>query len=212
MTYLVSDSLGSVRGTVNSSGTLTGTTSYDAWGNLETSGGLTAATPFGFAGGYTDPNGLVYLINRYYNPATGQFISVDPAIAQILQPYAYADGNPVTITDPTGLVGQSCHTYGGGWLRKCWYTLNSRETYDLLERLNEARDIDEEADEVSDAIPGADIAGVVLAITGGALTVLRYWLWDLYLDSGCHGLMIIVWYFSTWWWWVPYAAWPEPWY
>src|SRR5258708_30595775 len=38
VTYLVSDSLGSIRGTVNSSGTLTGTTSYDAWGNPETSG------------------------------------------------------------------------------------------------------------------------------------------------------------------------------
>jgi len=40
-TYLVTDSLGSVRGTVNSSGTLTGTTGYDAWGNPQTPGGLT---------------------------------------------------------------------------------------------------------------------------------------------------------------------------
>ena len=71
------------------------TTSYDAWGNPQTTGGLTAATPFGYAGGYTDPDGLLYLINRYYDPATGQFISVDPAVAQTMAPYAYADGNPV---------------------------------------------------------------------------------------------------------------------
>ncbi len=103
VTYLVSDSLGSVRGTVSSSGSVTGTTNYDAWGNPESSGGLTGTTPFGFAGGYTDPTGLVYLINRYYDPQTGQFTSVDPLVAQTLQPYAYAGGDPVSSSDPTGL-------------------------------------------------------------------------------------------------------------
>jgi RHS repeat-associated protein len=103
VTYLVTDLLGSVRGTVNSSGALTGTTSYDAWGNPQTTAGLTATTPFGFAGGYTDADALLYLINRYYDPATGEFTSVDPDLIQTLQPYAYTAGNPVTQTDPTGL-------------------------------------------------------------------------------------------------------------
>jgi RHS repeat-associated protein len=102
-TYLVTDLLGSVRGIVSSTGALTATTAYDAWGNPETAGGLTAATPFGYAGAYTDPDGLIYLINRYYEPSTGQFISVDPAVSQTLEPYAYTLGNPVTETDPTGL-------------------------------------------------------------------------------------------------------------
>jgi len=103
VTYLSTDALGSVRGTINSSGSLTGATSYDAWGNTQSSGGLTALTPFGFAGGYTDPTGLIYLINRFYEPATGQFIALDPQIDQTLQPYAYTNGNPVSETDPTGL-------------------------------------------------------------------------------------------------------------
>ena len=47
ITYLVADQLGSVRGTVSSAGSLSASTAYDAWGNPETSGGLTAATPFG---------------------------------------------------------------------------------------------------------------------------------------------------------------------
>jgi RHS repeat-associated protein len=102
VTYLLTDSLGSVRGTVNSSGSLTGTTSYDAWGNPETTGGLTTVTPFGFAGAYTDPTGLLYLINRYYDPATGQFLSVDPDVEQTQTPYAYAAGNPVGVADPAG--------------------------------------------------------------------------------------------------------------
>jgi RHS repeat-associated protein len=103
VTYLVTDLLNSVRGTANSSGSLTGTTSYDAWGNPETSGGLTASTPFGYAGGYTDGTGLLYLINRYYDPATGQFTSVDPDVSNTLQPYEYAGGDPVVDSDPTGL-------------------------------------------------------------------------------------------------------------
>ena len=107
VTYLVTDPLQSVRGAVNSSGALTGSTSYDAWGNPLTTGGLTATTPFGYAGGYTDPDGLLYLINRYYDPATGQFTSVDPDLAQTLQPYAYTDGDPVSQSDPSGLAAAS---------------------------------------------------------------------------------------------------------
>lgn len=103
VTYLVSDSLGSVRGTVSPTGNLTATTSYDAWGNPHTTGGLTAATPFGYAGYYTDPTGLLYLINRYYDSAAGQFLSVDANVRQTDQPYQYANGDPVTVTDPSGL-------------------------------------------------------------------------------------------------------------
>lgn len=103
-TYLIADSLGSVRGTVNSTGSLTGSTAYDAWGNSETSGGLTTTTPFGYAGSYTDPTGLTYLINRYYDPGTGQFISVDPLVDDTGQPYAYAEDDPIDSSDPAGLA------------------------------------------------------------------------------------------------------------
>jgi RHS repeat-associated protein len=118
VTYLVADSLGSVRGAVSSSGSLVGTTSYDAWGNPETSAGLTAATPFGYAGSYTDPDGLVYLLARYYDPSTGQFLSADPLLKQTLQPYAYANGNPVDNTDPSGMWWQLFSTniqWTGPW-------------------------------------------------------------------------------------------------
>jgi RHS repeat-associated protein len=102
VTFLVADSLGSVRGTVNSSGTLTSTTSYDAWGFPLSADGLTGATPFGYGGGYTDPDGPIYLINRYYDPGTGQFLSVDPDLSETQQPYSYASGDPVNDTDPSG--------------------------------------------------------------------------------------------------------------
>jgi RHS repeat-associated protein len=101
--YLVADALGSVRGVVSSAGSLTASTSYDAWGNPETTGGVSADTPFGFAGAYSDPSGLTYLIGRYYDPATGQFLTVDPMVQETGQPYGYAIQDPVNATDPSGL-------------------------------------------------------------------------------------------------------------
>jgi RHS repeat-associated protein len=114
-TYLVTDSLGSVRGTVDGTGALTATTSYDAWGNPETTNGLTVETPFGHAGGYTDPDGLIYLLARYYDPSAGQFISVDPLVEQTLQSYAYASDNPVTNTDPSGMWTWNMYGIGNHW-------------------------------------------------------------------------------------------------
>ena len=100
--YLLSDQLGSVRVITNSSGTVTGTFSYDAWGNLTGSTG-SATTPFGIAGAYLDPsNGLYYLRARWYDAGTGQFMSLDPQVATTLQPYSYVGNNPVNARDPDG--------------------------------------------------------------------------------------------------------------
>jgi RHS repeat-associated protein len=106
--YLVADSLGSVRGAVASSGSLSGSVDYDAWGNPETAGGLGSYTPFGFAGAYTDLSGMVYLIGRYYDPQTGQFLSVDPKVQETQQAYIYASNNPVNMLDPNGLNSRGC--------------------------------------------------------------------------------------------------------
>src|SRR6202044_2612607 len=47
-------------------------------------------------------SGLVYLIGRYYDPAIGQFLSVDPLVDETGQPYAYTGDDPVNGTDPLG--------------------------------------------------------------------------------------------------------------
>ena len=55
-----------------------------------------------------DPDlGLYYLRARYYNPATGRFLSRDPKdgyinVPKTLHKYLYADGDPVNMKDPTG--------------------------------------------------------------------------------------------------------------
>jgi hypothetical protein len=58
---------------------------------------------------------LIYLIDRYYDPATDQFLSVDPLVAETGQPYAFTGDDPVNETDPLGLVipgGPGCPKKG----------------------------------------------------------------------------------------------------
>ena len=43
------------------------------------------------------------VLARYYDPSTGQFLSVDTDVATTLSPYGYVAGNPLNDTDPTGL-------------------------------------------------------------------------------------------------------------
>jgi RHS repeat-associated protein len=51
--------------------------------------------------------GLVYLNARYYDPAVARFVSPDPLMnpedPKTLDPYRYAENNPVSFTDATGL-------------------------------------------------------------------------------------------------------------
>jgi RHS repeat-associated protein len=68
----------------------------------------------GFAGGYTDATALIYLINRYYDPMTGQFVSVDPDVDVTGQDYSYAGDNPVNLKDGNGL--KSCPPQSWGTL------------------------------------------------------------------------------------------------
>ncbi len=63
-----------------------------------------ATTPFGYGGQLSEhETGLGYLRAREYEPGSGQFLTVDPQTSQTLQPYAYAQDDPVNQADPTGL-------------------------------------------------------------------------------------------------------------
>jgi RHS repeat-associated protein len=66
------------------------------------------STPWGFGEGYTDSTGLVYLISRYYDPVTGQFLSVELTVEQTEEPYLYVGDDPVNASDPSGHAEWSC--------------------------------------------------------------------------------------------------------
>jgi RHS repeat-associated protein len=215
ITYLVTDSLGSIRGTVNSSGSLTGTASYDAWGNPQAVGGLTATTPFGYAGGYTDPNGLIYLLDRYYDPQVGQFISVDPAISQTREPYEYADGNPVSNSDPTGQSWTGLLTWvnwsfspGDLWgvkERTVELFLDEHYTRLLIDLMWGGSGLSGGCWAVAGRVPelgeeAATLCGAISAAFVIGASTLSY-INDLGND---HGIYFVVWRWAVafrWWWW-----------
>jgi RHS repeat-associated protein len=102
VTYLHHDQQGSTRLLTGSAGTVTGSTTFDAYGNKTGSTG-TGTTPLGYDGQYTSSDtGLVYLRARTYDPATAQFLSVDPLVENTETPYGYAAESPLTFSDPTG--------------------------------------------------------------------------------------------------------------
>jgi RHS repeat-associated protein len=102
--YYHQDALGSTRVLSDGRGATVGTFTYTPYGSLASRTG-TETTPLGYTGEYTDAeSGLQYLRARYYDPASGQFLTRDPLVDQTGQPYAYADGDPVDNTDPSGQV------------------------------------------------------------------------------------------------------------
>jgi RHS repeat-associated protein len=170
--YYLYDALGSVRGVLSATGGYTGY-SYDAYGTIP-SGNRPTGDYFGFAGEYTDAEtGFEYLQARYYDPNTGEFISVDPLKDLTDQPYAYAGDNPLSATDPTGLT--SC-----GWLQ--WacdaqtaivdFLTNpgSPETTAALNKANDELDLGTSLDKLHDYIrnspPGKDTYIALLFASG----------------------------------------------
>ncbi|MCA5892534.1 hypothetical protein LEP48_04095 [Isoptericola sp. NEAU-Y5] len=79
----------------------------DPFGNTRGTTPTAWSGDHGFLDKPTDTTGLTAIGARYYDPTIGRFTSVDP-IMDLADPqqwhgYAYANNNPVTLSDPTGL-------------------------------------------------------------------------------------------------------------
>jgi RHS repeat-associated protein len=103
VSYLHHDRLGNTRLVTNADGSTQATYTYDAHGNRTTTG--SSSVPFGYTGQYTDTDtGLIYLRHRYYDLATGQFLTRDPLEVISGSAYSYAGGDPANFVDPSGLL------------------------------------------------------------------------------------------------------------
>jgi RHS repeat-associated protein len=94
--YPLTDGVGSVTGTTNSSGALS-SFAYTAYG---TPVGASSGTYSYGTYGYDSTTGLYYARARYYDPSTGRFLSEDPLPAA--NSYQYGADRPVDGSDPTG--------------------------------------------------------------------------------------------------------------
>ncbi len=123
--YLLADHHGTNQVAVNPLDWSVVRRTFDPYGNQ-----LGATTPSGtsFPGTHTFINkpyvALTKLVDigaRLYDPAIGRFTSVDPILApddpQQANGYSYSDNNPVSFTDPTGLMLLGGGTGGGGVIK-----------------------------------------------------------------------------------------------
>ncbi|WP_018800572.1 polymorphic toxin-type HINT domain-containing protein [Salinispora arenicola] len=126
--WIISDHHGTAHLTIDATTLTTATRRTLPYGQQRTTTTGTWPTGLdkGFLGGTQDPTGLTHLNARQYDPTLGRFISVDP-IMDLTDPqqwngYTYANNNPTTYSDPSGLAhlegegksdGRIAHQTGG---------------------------------------------------------------------------------------------------
>lgn len=102
------DGLGSIRALTDETGAVTDTWQFEAFGQVVAHVG-SDPNAYLFAGEMLDPNtGWAYHRARWMDPRVGRFGAMDPWAGATTDPfslhkYSYANLQPVSLTDPTGL-------------------------------------------------------------------------------------------------------------
>jgi RHS repeat-associated protein len=108
--YFSYDGLGSTTDLTNGAGAVTDTYSYDVFGAVRARTGSSSSV-WKFTGeqedGAAGDTSYYFLRARYYDVATGRFVSRDPL--ELDQRYGYASGNPVLMIDPSGLEDEGSY-------------------------------------------------------------------------------------------------------
>jgi RHS repeat-associated protein len=158
------DSLGSALALTDATtGAITDRYAYTPYGGVQHGPGNATPNPFTYAGRdgvVDDGNGLYYMRARYYAPELMRFVQKDPAYAgelgrpQSLNRYAYVEGNPIELTDPTGewgIVGIAIGAAVGAVANATKAAIEGKDLEGILEAGAE----------------GA-VAGAIVGATGGA--------------------------------------------
>ena len=102
----LADLNGSIADIVDNQGHAADNRVYDSFGNVVFESDKTTDFIFGFQGQMFDSaTGLQYNLNRWYDPATGTWLSQDPlGLGPDSNPYRYCGNGPTGFVDPSGLI------------------------------------------------------------------------------------------------------------
>ena len=144
--YYVLNLQGDVVKLIQANGHVVAQYTYDAWGNVSSSGRLAEINPLRYRGYYYDnETGFYYLQSRYYDPANRRFINAD-SYASTGQGFvgtnmfAYCNNSPVFLVDSYGnMAGKSHLVYsseGGSRYRNVQNDGKGARSAELEEYLN----------------------------------------------------------------------------
>ena len=103
--YFHTDHLGTPLRATDKSGSVVWSAAYDAFGGVTLPASNQMLSNLRFGGQYFDSeSGFYYNWHRYYDPAVGRYIQVDPVgLLAGSNLYAYLNGDPLNLIDPYGL-------------------------------------------------------------------------------------------------------------
>jgi RHS repeat-associated protein len=109
--YYAMEEPGHVKALIDASNDVATRYDYTPWGEVDATGTVTQSLGY-MAREYDETIGLYNVRARWYDPHQGRFVSEDPiGLAGGINPYAYAGGNPINHTDPSGLCYKGGSAY-----------------------------------------------------------------------------------------------------
>ena len=121
--YYVLNLQGDVVKLIQANGHIVAQYTYDAWGNVSSSGRLAEINPLRYRGYYYDSEtGFYYLQSRYYDPANRRFINADSyqSTGQGFigtNMFAYCNNSPILFVDHDGDDAEAV----GWWASTMWW-------------------------------------------------------------------------------------------